>query len=639
MVETAGFAVRTWADKALLRETRQRDSGWSTQSQEIAGLREQLDLEHSKLLALQDIGAASGTILDGDELLGLIASRITRVMEADRTTIYLLEDERTLVSRVAEGAERHEIRVQVGTGIAGWCAQTGQVVNVEDVYRDPRFDPAWDQKTGYRSRSMLCAPMRNRSGGRMGVVQCLNKRNEVFHVEDEAMLSALASQATVAIENGKFFAQTVQKNMELLETKRELERKVAELDVLMEIASIAASAERLDDLLEGVLKRAVAAVEVEAGSILLSDGLGGDLRFRSAIGGAPDKVKGVRIPFGKGICGWVAQHGEPRFVNDVARRDSSPDAIEARHLEDVADRVGYHPRSVLAVPLAWEDGVGALELLNKQRGTAPFSDDDVRLATLIAAHISSAISIATARERRDKQERLSTIGQLLSGVIHDLKTPMAVIAGYTRELVNEDDHAAREKYADAVRRQVELINAMTRETIAFARGDRSVWVRKVYLKQFFEELRDQIERELESKGVKIELVLEDRGVARLDQHKIQRAVHNMARNAAEAIGPPHARKRGGTFRITVSRRTDGTLILAFEDDGPGIPEEIRHRLFESFTTHGKEGGTGLGLAIVQKVAEDHGGTMEVESEPGHTVFRMILPQKESASVVDLEAQG
>lgn len=620
-----------------MRETRQRDGGWSTQSQEIAGLREQLDLEHSKLLALQDIGAASGTILDGDELLTVIANRITRVMEADRTTIYLLDGD-TLVSRVAEGAERHEIRIHVGEGLAGWCAQTGQVVNIEDVYRDQRFDPAWDQKTGYRSRSMLCAPMRNRTGGRMGVVQCLNKRNGVFHVEDEAMLSALASQAAVAIENGKFFVQTVQKNMELLETKRELERKVAELDVLMEIAGIAASAERLDDLLEGVLKRAVAAVGVEAGSILLADGPNGDLRFRCAVGGAPEKVKGLRIPAGTGICGWVAQHGEPHFVNDVARRDGNEGPI-GRHLADVADRVGYHPKSVLAVPLAWEDGVGALELLNKQKGLAPFGEDDVRFATLIASHISSAISIATARARRDKQERLSTIGQLLSGVIHDLKTPMAVIAGYTRELVEENDPKTREKYAEAVRRQVELINAMTRETIAFARGDRSVWVRKVYLKQFFEELKEQLQRELESKGVAIELVLEDKGVARFDQHKIQRAVHNLARNAAEAIGPPHARKRGGRFQIAVKRGDDRALVLEFADDGPGIPDEIRHRLFESFATHGKEGGTGLGLAVVQKVAEDHGGWMEVESQPGHTVFRMVLPQKETGSSVDLEAQG
>jgi signal transduction histidine kinase/putative methionine-R-sulfoxide reductase with GAF domain len=615
-----------------VREGRQRES-WSTQSQEIQGLREQLDLEHSKLLALQDIGAASGTILDIDELLTLIANRITRVMEADRTTIYILDDDgKHLVSRVAEGAARYEFRLDVGSGLAGQCVKTGQVINIEDVYRDPRFDPAWDIKTGYRSRTMLCAPMRNRTGGRLGVVQCLNKRNDVFNVEDEAMLSALASQAAVAIENGKFFVATVQKNMELLQTKQQLEKKVQELDVLMEIARVSASAQRLDDLLEGVLTRAVAAIEVEAGSILIADG-DGDLRFRCAVGGAPEKVKGVRIPLGAGICGWVAVNRAPRFVNDVRGKGEEG---ATSHLADIADRVGYHPRSVLAVPLFWEGGVGALELLNKHKGKTPFGDDDVRFATLIASHISSAISIATARERRDQEERLSTIGQLLSSVLHDLKTPMAVIAGYTRELVEADERELRERFSKSVLRQVELINAMTRETIAFARGDRSLWVRKVYLKQFFEELADQLQHELSGKGIKIELELEDKGVARFDQHKIQRAVHNLARNAAEAIGPPHARKRGEKFVIGVSRQSDGAIVLTFRDDGPGIPDAIRHKLFDSFTTHGKEGGTGLGLAIVKKVAEDHGGTIAVESKPGETIFRMVLPQTEDSGVTEVE---
>jgi hypothetical protein len=384
-------------------------------------------------------------------------------------------------------------------------------------------------------------------------VQCLNKRNDVFNVEDEAMLSALASQAAVAFANGHFFVATVQKNMELLQTKQQLEKKVQELDVLMEIARVSASAQRLDDLLEGVLTRAVAAIEVEAGSILIADG-DGDLRFRCAVGGEPEKVKGLRIPLGQGICGWVAVNREPRYVNDVRGKG---EAGAAEHLAAIADRVGYHPRSVLAVPLSWPGGVGALELLNKHKGKTPFSDDDVRFATLIASHISSAISIATARERRDQEERLSTIGQLLSSVLHDLKTPMAVIAGYTRELVEADERELRERFSKSVLRQVELINAMTRETIAFARGDRSLWVRKVYLKQFFEELADQLQHELSGKGIKIELELEDKGVARFDQHKIQRAVHNLARNAAEAIGPPHARKRGEKFVIGVSRQAEG----------------------------------------------------------------------------------
>ena len=86
-------------------------------------------------------------------------------------------------------------------------------------------------------------------------------------------------------------------------------------------------------------------------------------------------------------------------------------------------------------------------------------------------------------------------------------------------------------------RQVELINGMTRETIAFARGDRSAWVRKVYLQKFFKELKDQLEFELSGRNVeRFGFELHDKGIGRFDEHKIQRAVHNLARNAAEALG-------------------------------------------------------------------------------------------------------
>ncbi len=580
----------------------------------IASLERALAREQAKTRALSDISAALGSTLDLDELLILVASRITEVIDADRSTIYLLDDDgEYLVSRVAEGQARSDIRLKVGEGLAGWVARTGEKLNIKDAYQDLRFDAEWDRRTGYRTRSTLCVPMKNRHGRTLGVVQVLNKRAGHFTPEDESLLTALATQAGVSIENGKLFISVINKNMELLDIKEQLERRVRELDVLFEIAQVSASAAELDELLEGVLARAVRAIEAEAGAILIAEP-NGDLRFRSAVGGDPDAVKRQTIKRGTGISGWVARHGRPQVVNDVDEDD--------RHAKDIANRVGYHPRSVLAVPLAWEDGSGALELLNKQRGEQPFTEEDVRTASVIANHISTAIGLANARSRRGKEERLSTIGQLLSSVLHDLKTPMTIISGYVQLLVDEGDREERQRLSDSVLRQVELINAMTRETIAFARGDRSVWVRKVYLKKFFEELAEQLQRELEGRHVKITLHLEDRGVARFDQHKIQRAVHNLARNAAEALG-----ERGGHFDITVRRRLeDDALVLRFRDDGPGVPEEIRHALFESFTTHGKSSGTGLGLAIVRKVVDDHDGTISVASEPGETVFTIVLPQ-------------
>ena len=79
-------------------------------------------------------------------------------------------------------------------------------------------------------------------------------------------------------------------------------------------------------------------------------------------------------------------------------------------------------------------------------------------------------------------------------------------------------------------------------------------------------------------------------------------------------------------RLEVDRSEDGNLVLTLSDDGPGVSEEIRERLFESFTTHGKKGGTGLGLAIVQSIVEDHGGNVSVDSMPGRTAFEITLPQ-------------
>lgn len=585
----------------------------------IARLQRELAREQAKTRALSDISAALGSTLDLDELLALVASRITEVIDAERSTIYLLSDDgEHLVSRVAEGQGRAEIRLTVGEGLAGWVARSGEMLNIKDAYQDVRFDAEWDRRTGYRTRSTICVPMKNRHGRTLGVVQVLNKRAGTFTPEDEQLLTALATQAAVSIENGKLFISVINKNMELLEIKEQLERRVRELDVLFEIAQVSASATELDDLLEGVLARAVRAIEADAGAILL-ESPGGDLVFRSAVGGHPEKVKRQVIKRGTGISGWVVRHGQPQVVNDVDADD--------RHAHDIADRVGYHPRNVMAVPLIWEDGVGALEFLNKHEGASEFSDEDVRTAMLIANHISTAISLAGARGRKEKQDRLSTIGQLLSSVLHDLKTPMTIISGYVQLLPGEHDADERAKLSQSILRQVELINAMTRETIAFARGDRSVWMRKVYLHRFFDELREQLQRELEGRNIEISLDLRDRGVARFDQHKIQRAVHNLARNAAEAIG-----EHGGRFEIVVDRlEEDGSLVLQFKDDGPGVPEEIRHALFDSFTTHGKAGGTGLGLAIVRKVVDDHEGEIRVTSKPGETIFTIILPQRPGES--------
>jgi signal transduction histidine kinase len=583
-------------------------------SEEALRLQNVVDRERAKLRALQDISAALGSTLDLGELLEMFLDRISEVMEADRSTLYLLdEDTDELWSKVVQGQDVVEIRLKPGEGLAGAVAKTGKPLNIKDAYQDVRFDAEWDRRTGYRTRSTLCVPMKNQHGRTIGVVQVLNKQHGHFTVADEALLAALASHAAVSIENSKLFLSVVGKNIELLDTKDQLEKKIRELDVLFEITQVAASALELDDLLAGVLARTMRATDAEAASILLADENTGDLTFRAAVGGEPDRVKRMKIKAGQGISGWVAEHGRPQIVNEV---DSDP-----RHSRHISDQVGYHPKSVLCVPLRWDDGRGALQLLNKAGGRAPFLDDDLKMATVIAGHLSTAISQAQSRAQRARQERLSTLGRFLSSMLHDLRTPLTVISGYTGLLVQEEDEEKRRDLAASVKRQVQLLTTMMGETLAFAKGERRILIRRVYLHKFFEELADQLKLELAQRDVRLELVLRDRGVAHFDEEKMQRVFHNLARNAAEAIGD-----EGGICRLEVDRSDDGNLVLTFSDDGPGVSEEMRGRLFESFTTHGKQGGTGLGLAIVQSIVEDHGGSVSVDSEPGRTSFMIVLPQ-------------
>jgi serine/threonine-protein kinase len=137
-----------------------------------------------------------------DDLLRLLSETTTRMANAERATIYLLDKERAeLWSKVALGEEVGEIRVPLGTGIAGTVALTGEVINLADARGDSRFNPEIDRRTGYVTRNMLTLPMVGRDGRIIGVFQVLNKRGGPFGPEDAEILSSLATSAALAVEN------------------------------------------------------------------------------------------------------------------------------------------------------------------------------------------------------------------------------------------------------------------------------------------------------------------------------------------------------------------------------------------------------------------------------------------------------
>jgi signal transduction histidine kinase len=148
--------------------------------------------------------------LDLDRLLHLILDAASQGVGADRGTLYLVDRESgELSSKVLQGTELVEIRLPAGKGIAGDVARTGAPAIIRDVYQDPRFNPEIDRRTGYRTRNMLCMPLKDRDGLTIGVLQLLNKKEGDFDHGDQEFLEALSAQAAVAVEHARMAQEMV----------------------------------------------------------------------------------------------------------------------------------------------------------------------------------------------------------------------------------------------------------------------------------------------------------------------------------------------------------------------------------------------------------------------------------------------
>jgi signal transduction histidine kinase len=605
----------SWFDRAVTSSgidvRAQTERGLSV-SELVAALRH----EQRVSSALREVGIALGTTFDLDDLLELILSKLTELVQADRATLYLLDEANNeLVSRMVVGEQVRSIRMKIGHGIAGMVAATGRAIRVRDAYSDPRFERDWDVLTGYRTQSILAAPLKNHVGRTIGVIQILNKLGaDEFTTEDEAILSALSTQAAVAIDNSRLFLSLIQKNKQLLDTKGELERRLRDLSLLFELERATGRATSLEDLAQALLSLSVKSTEARGAALLIAEEESGDLVQYVYDAAEPDALKRVGVKAGEGLLASAMARDQVLHVKSGVRSPHWHERVEGA--------LGFELDAALVLPLEGETApLGAVALFGTQ-GSRAFTAEDESLMRLVGANVSTAVRLFFASQSRERSERLTSIGRLLSQVIHDFKTPMTVISGYVQLMAEAGETKKRQEYAEEVLKQFDALTSMQREVLEFARGERTLFVRRVYLHKFIGDLRRQLELELQGKPIELEVDIDTKVVARFDEQRVARAVHNLARNAIEAMA-----EQGGV--LTLRGKLDGKdLLIAVADTGPGIPPAIEHRLFQSFVTMGKEGGTGLGLAIVKKIVEEHGGSVHVKSSPQGASFELRLPQPE-----------
>ena len=168
------------------------------------------EIRFNKLQRLIEASKIINSTLNLDELLELILNAATQSIQADRGTLYLVDDiKKELWSKVHQGTDMVEIRLPIGKGLAGYVAETGETILIPDTYADPRFNPEIDKRTGYRTRNMLCMPMKNKDRKIIGVFQLLNKNQGSFDNDDVSFIDALSAHASVAIENAHMAQEMV----------------------------------------------------------------------------------------------------------------------------------------------------------------------------------------------------------------------------------------------------------------------------------------------------------------------------------------------------------------------------------------------------------------------------------------------
>jgi serine phosphatase RsbU (regulator of sigma subunit) len=165
-----------------------------------------------RLQFLVETSKVLNSTLDLPELIEIILGITTAQTGAERATLFLVDASRQqLWSLIAQGLGHAEIRLPFGKGLAGWVAQSGEIANLADAYESPYFDPTFDRQFGFRTRSILVMPVRDRGGRIVGVLELLNKRGGAFDAVDIEFLDSISVHAAIALENARLHKESLER--------------------------------------------------------------------------------------------------------------------------------------------------------------------------------------------------------------------------------------------------------------------------------------------------------------------------------------------------------------------------------------------------------------------------------------------
>src|SRR5438132_901086 len=642
------------------------------------------------LLAMEAIGQSLTSSLDLNEVLDTIVNKALEVMGAESAMV-VLGDATAPEFRVMRAAGRLSTEyarvgtIPVGGGPISVAVRDGRTMSTRNILTDTRLWLAPTRRSdiereGFKATAAAPLAVKDRILGAL-VVHYWTERT--FGSDETAALEFLAKQAAIAIRNASLY------EAEHAETARikaltNVNRRISsalELDALLRTISDSAAeltgarlvtfwlADEQRRTLSFTSSTVPEMMESYSPTIMTYDqgGTGWVARHREPlvvddmladerlVNRAWTEQWGIRSFAGYPVLAsdellavMALGHTEPlRFGKDT--RDLidlflAQAAIAIQNARLVRERIrssGY--RVVVGVPLLTHDRViGALGLGAEPGST--FSREELQtleaLADQAALAFENARLYASARDSLvrlgEKQVQLvqaakmSALGQLVSGVAHELNNPLSVIVGYGQLLLAREVPTAVLRPIELMVSQADRMAKIVRNLLLFAR-QRPAERTTVNMNEVLEQTLALRINQLTVSGIAVEKKFA-RGLPPVlaDPHQLEQVFLNLLLNAEQAMLEG---KTGGRIILNTTVSRDGRMVHAeVIDDGPGIPHDALSHVFEPFfSTKPVGSGTGLGLSVSYGIVEEHGGHLVVESRPGRTVFRLEMPVAQSAA--------
>jgi signal transduction histidine kinase len=265
------------------------------------------------------------------------------------------------------------------------------------------------------------------------------------------------------------------------------------------------------------------------------------------------------------------------------------------------------------------EGVRALEHGDFYHPLDPRGSDEV--AELTSAFDRMRASLLKTQQALLESEQLATIGRMASSISHDLRHALAAVVANSEFLCDGRlTSAQREELYQEVRSGVNQMTDLIDSLLEFARTRESLSPTYASIVETVQRAMQAVRLHPRHQGTLIEVRSNGPSLAWFDPRKLERALYNLLLNACEAAPSSEGRV------LVWIERTGYAVTIAVSDNGPGIAEPIRDKLFHPFVSFGKENGTGLGLTVVQKIVQDHGGqVLQERTADDRTVFRITLP--------------